>query len=126
MEGLILAPYQIQIRVVQMDWRKWVPTSKMTAVGISGGFVIWGVWAMYFYYEILLEPWVAAFWTLGISFSFGYVVTEHRETVLRLTKEIHDMVNSRMTEALDRIDQLNETIRDAGIVSPEKPESHGN
>lgn len=94
----------------------------MTAVGIGGGFVVWGVWALYFYYEVLLEPWVAAFWTLAISFSFGYVVTEHRETILKLTREIHMMVNSRLTEALDRIIQLDETIKDAGVVSPAVPE----
>lgn len=102
-----------------MDWRKWVPTSKMTAVGIGGGFVVWGVWALHFYYGVSLEPWVAAFWTLAISFAFGYVVTEHRETILKLTKEIHAMVNSRLTEALDRITQLDQTIKNAGIVSPD-------
>ncbi len=102
--------------------RKWVPTSKMTAVGVSGGFVVWGTWALNFYYGILLEPWVAAFWTLAGSFSFGYVVTEHRETILRLTEEIHNMVNSRLTEALDRIIQLDKTIQAAGIIPPERPE----
>lgn len=102
--------------------KKWVPTSKMTAVGVSGGFVVWGVWALWFYYGVLLEPWVAAFWTLGISFSFGYVVTEHRETILKLTKEIHDMVNSRLTEALDRIIQLDSTLKNSNIMSPDYPD----
>lgn len=107
---------------LEANWRKWVPTSKITAVGVTGGFVIYGVWALWFYYEVVLEPWVAAFWAVAIPFSFGYVVTEHRETILNLTKEIHAMVNSRLTEALDRITQLDETIKDAGAVSPEKPE----
>lgn len=107
-------------------WRKWVPTSKMSAMGISGGFVVYGVWALWYYYEVLLEPWVAAFWAVAIPFSFGYVVTEHRETILNLTKEIHAMVNSRLTEALDRITQLDESLKDAGVVSPDMPEDdHG-
>lgn len=94
----------------------------MTAVGIGGGFVVWGVWALHYYYGVLLEPWVAGFWTLGISFSFGYVVTEHRETILNLTREIHHMVNSRLTEALDRIEQLDKTIKDANLASPDQPD----
>lgn len=111
---------------MEEKWRKWLPTSKMTAVGIGGGFVVYGVWALWFYYGVALEPWVAAFWTLAISWMFGYVVTEHRETILNLTKEIHGMVNSRLTEALDRITQLNKTIRDAGVASPKRPEDdHG-
>lgn len=102
--------------------REWLPTSKMTAVGVSGGFVVYGVWALWRFYGVALEPWVAAFWTLSIPFAFGYVVTEHRETILRLTKEIHELVNSRMTEALDRIIQLDDTIRDAGVVPPDRPD----
>lgn len=104
-----------------MDWRKWVPTSKMTAVGIGGGFVVWGVWALNYYYGVLLEPWVGAFWTLAISFAFGYVVTEHRETILKLTREIHSMVNSRLTEALERIIQLDNTLKDSDVRVPDHP-----
>lgn len=93
----------------------------MTAVGIGGGFVVWGVWALYYYYGIMLEPWVAAFWTLGVSFAFGYVVTEHRETILKLTREIHGMVNARLTEALDRIIQLDKTLKDSDVKAPDQP-----
>lgn len=107
-----------------MEWRKWVPTSKMTAVGIGGGFVVWGVWALWFYYGVALEPWVAAFWTLTISWMFGYVVTEHRETILKLTREIHGMVNARLTEALDRIIQLDKTLQDSDIQSPDHPDTN--
>lgn len=39
-------------------------------------------------------------------------------------QEIHVMVNDRMTEALKRIDQLDETIKAAGIESPDRPERH--
>lgn len=36
--------------------------------------------------------------------------------------EIHVMVNSRMKEALERIDQLDEALRAAGIRSPDRPQ----
>lgn len=35
--------------------------------------------------------------------------------------EIHVMVNSRMEEAMARIDQLDEVLRAAGIESPIRP-----
>lgn len=35
--------------------------------------------------------------------------------------EIHVMVNSRMSEAMARIDQLNEALKAAGIASPTRP-----
>lgn len=102
--------------------KEWLPTSKMTAVGIAGGFVVWGIWALHDFYDVTLEPWVAAFWAVALPWAFGYVVTEHRETILNLTKEIHAMVNSRLTEALDRIIQLDDTLQEANVTVPERPD----
>lgn len=35
-------------------------------------------------------------------------------------RKVHVLVNSRLSEALRRIDQLDDTIRDAGLIPPDK------
>ena len=61
---------------------------------------------------------VLALLAAGVSLaaaSVGLVVK-----LLSDVKKIHVMVNSRLSEALQRIDQLDDAIRDAGLIPPDK------
>lgn len=59
---------------------------------------------------------IAALVTLGTTV-LGYLLRQLQEDV----DEIHIMVNSRMDNAMKRIDQLSDTLRAAGVVPPEHP-----
>ena len=57
---------------------KWLPSSKMTAVGVTGAVYTWGVWVLDHYYDVGLEPLVIAGTQACVSFIIGYAITEHR------------------------------------------------
>lgn len=57
---------------------KWWPTSKMTAVGISGVMYAWGVFAIEMFYDVSLVPIEVALNQTWVMFLAGYAVTEHR------------------------------------------------
>lgn len=59
---------------------------------------------------------IAALITLGTTV-LGYLLRSLQEDV----DEIHIMVNSRMDNAMKRIDQLTDTLRAAGVVPPDHP-----
>jgi hypothetical protein len=55
----------------------------------------------------------------------GYMAAKQRQDsseLLKSVQEVHVMVNDRMSEALARIDQLDEALRTAGIAVPAKPD----
>lgn len=58
------------------------------------------------------------FISVGVAI-IGYMSHKLRSEI----QEIHVMVNSRMEEALNRIDQLGEALKDEGIAVPAKPTS---
>ncbi|HEY7822986.1 MAG TPA: hypothetical protein VIG24_09145 [Acidimicrobiia bacterium] len=63
-----------------MNFSKWWPTSKMTAVGISGVMYTWGVFALEFFYDVSLAPVEVAANQTWVMFLIGYAVTEHRRS----------------------------------------------
>lgn len=52
---------------------------------------------------------------------FATAVAGYLFKLNRGIREIHVMVNSRMQEALTRIDQLHNALVDAGVVVPDHP-----
>lgn len=66
---------------------------------------------------------VLALLSAGVSFaaaSVGLIVK-----LLSDVKKVHVLVNDRLSEALERIDQLDDAIRDAGLTPPDKlPRPH--
>lgn len=63
----------------QKRWR-WLPSSKITAVGISGFIYAWGVWVLVKYYQAEFHPFDVAATQAWIVFLVGYSITEHRQS----------------------------------------------
>lgn len=57
---------------------RWLPTSKMTAVGVSGAVYTWAIWVLDRFYDTALEPLVVAANQTWVMFLIGYAVTEQR------------------------------------------------
>lgn len=60
------------------DPRRWLPTSKMTAVIVSGCIYTWFIWVLENFYGLRIEPWVVAAnqaWIVGL---IGWSITERR------------------------------------------------
>lgn len=64
----------------------------------------------------MVETIVAMFTAVVVLISAVVGLVAKREV-----RKIHVMVNSRMDEALARIDQLDEALHEAGVVSPDRP-----
>ena len=59
-------------------WQRWVPTSKVTAVGITGVVYTWGTWILTHYYELAIGPVELTATQTWVTFLIAYAVTEHR------------------------------------------------
>ena len=59
-------------------WQKWIPTSKITAVGVAGVIYSFGVWLLVNYYETPIGPFEVAATQTWVLFLIGYSITEHR------------------------------------------------
>ena len=57
---------------------KWAPSSKMTAVGITGVIYSFGVWLLVRYYGLDIGPFEVAATLTWVTFLIGYSITEHR------------------------------------------------
>jgi hypothetical protein len=59
------------------EWR-WLPSSKITAVGISGAIYAWGVWILVHFYKVNFNVFEVAATQAWLVFLVGYAITEHR------------------------------------------------
>ena len=60
------------------DWKRWLPTSKMSGVFLAGTVYAFAVTVVYQVYEVVLSPVDVAWNMLWFVFLAGYGATEHR------------------------------------------------
>lgn len=59
------------------EWR-WLPSSKVTAVGIAGGIYAWGVWVLITFYGVEFNMFEVSTTQAWVTTLIGYSISEHR------------------------------------------------
>jgi hypothetical protein len=61
-----------------MNWKRWAPSSKITAVLLTGIVYTAGLWLLTNYYGLDAPPVNVALTQTWVTFIIGYAITENR------------------------------------------------